>query len=108
MALLTVQQIDLDGLTPSFVAAAAGGDTFENAGRVYLHVKNGGAGAVAVTIDSVSNCNQGFDHNAGGSVAAGAEGLFGPFPTARFNDINRQVSVTYDQVTSVTVGAFSI
>lgn len=107
MALLTVQQIDLDGLTPAFVAAAAGGDTFANNGRSYVHVKNGGAGAITVTVDSVSNCNQGFDHNAGGSVAAGAEGLFGPFPSARFNTAG-EVSVTYSGVTTVTVGAFSI
>lgn len=108
MALLTVQQIDLDGLTPAFVAAAAGGDTFANNGRTYVHVVNGGAGASVVTVDSVSNCNQGFDHNAGGSVAAGAEALFGPFPAARFNDVDELVSVTYDVVTSVTVGVFSV
>lgn len=110
MATLTVQQIDLDGTTPSFVAAAAGGDQFANNGKTFFHVKNGGAGATVVTIDSIQDCNQGFDHNAGGTVAAGAEGLFGPFQASRFNDpanANRVV-VTYDVVTSVTVGAFSL
>lgn len=110
MATLTVQQIDLDGLTPAFVAADGAGDQFANKGKTYLHVVNGGAGAVAVTVDSIQNCNQGFDHNGGGSVAAGAEGLFGPFSANRFNDPNNsnRVVVTYDVVTSVTVGAFSL
>lgn len=108
MAVLTVQQIDLDGLTPAFAAAAGGGDSFVNTGKAYLHVKNGGAGSITVTIDSIQGCNQGFDHNAGGAIAAAADGLFGPFPTNRFNNASGQATITYTGVTSVTVGVFTL
>lgn len=100
---LTVQVISLAGIAPSFVAADGDGDAFLNSGREYLHVKNGGGSSVTVTIDSVADCNQGFDHDPEVSVPAAGERLIGPFPKARFNDPNEKVQVSYTGVTSVTV-----
>lgn len=45
MAVLTVQQISRTGLDPALVAASAGGDTFPNAGRVFLRATNAHASA---------------------------------------------------------------
>lgn len=105
MADLTVQDIDrAAGLAVATVAAAAGGDTFDNNGRTFLVVNNGGAGVITVTVDSVTPCSYGSDHNepSAASVAAGAERLFGPFPTTRFG---ASTAVSYSAVTSVTVAA---
>lgn len=108
MAELTVQQIDRDGTTPSFSNAAGGGDTFDNDGKTYLHVKNGGAGSITVTINSQKQCDQGFDHDLTVNINAGAEALIGPFPPDRFNDDNGEVNVSYSGTTSVTVAAFRL
>jgi hypothetical protein len=102
MAALVVASIALSGLTPAYVAAAAGGDTFANDGDTYLHVKNAGAGACNVAVDSVALCSQGFDHNVAVAVPAGQERIIGPFAPARFGAI---CAVTYDQVVTVTVQA---
>lgn len=104
MAALAVQSLALGGLNPNYVAASAGGDTFANDGRTMLHVKNAGAGAVDVTIDSAANCNFGFDHNIVVNVPAGGERMIGPFPPDRFNGANG-VAVTYSAIAGVTVAA---
>lgn len=100
MAELAVVNTSLTGATPAYVAASAGGDTFDNSGKEVLRVKNASAAAITVTVDSVAKCSQGFDHDAGGSVPAGGERLFGPFPVGRFG---LSPSITYTAVTSVTV-----
>lgn len=107
MALLSTQQIVIGGLNPAFQAAAAGGDTFKQSGRTYLHVKNGDASAHTVTINSVQSCDQGFDHDIAVNVPAGGERLLGPFGD-RFRNVDGEVEATYDAITSVTVAAFQI
>jgi hypothetical protein len=105
---LTVQNISLDGVSPTFSAADSAGDTFVNGGKTYLHVKNGDTASHTVTINSIKPCNYGFDHDASVSVAAGGEELIGPFHSVRFNDQNKKVNVSYDAVTSVTVAAIQL
>jgi hypothetical protein len=105
MALLTPQTLSLTGLVKTMIAAAAGGDTFANDGTILFFVKNGGASAVTVTINSQTPCNQGYDHDIVLSLAAGAEVAFPKLDPGRFNDTNGNVSVTYSAVTSVTVAA---
>lgn len=64
MALLTVSQISLAGIVaPTPAAASAGGDTFVNNGQTFLVCNNASAAAITVTIDSLVNCDEGFDHN---------------------------------------------
>lgn len=105
MAELTVQTTSLTGLNPAYVAASAGGDTFANDSRTVLSVKNGGVGAITVTVDSVTACNHGFDHDAAVSVPAAGERTIGPFEAGRFGFTT---SVTYSGVTSVTVAAIKV
>jgi hypothetical protein len=107
VAVLTVQNVSQAGLAASYTAAAVGGDTFANDGRVFLHVKNGGTGSIDVTIDSVTACNQGFDHNLVVSVPNAQERMIGPFDPSRFNNAG-QVGVAYSGVTSVTVAALHL
>jgi len=108
MATLNVYRVDLDGGKPSFVPASAGGDDFINSGKAFLIVKNGGTGAVTVTINSQTPCSYGFDHDVQVSVVAGDESWIGPFPKARFNNQDNKVQVTYSDVTSVTVAAVEV
>jgi hypothetical protein len=108
MATLNVYKVNLDGGKPSFVPASAGGDDFANSGKTFLIVKNGGAGAVTVTINSQTPCNYGFDHDVQVPVAAGDETWIGPFSKARFNDENGKVQISYSDITSVTVAAVEV
>jgi hypothetical protein len=103
---LTVQEITLAGLTPAYVAANAEGNYFNNDGRAYLEVVNGGVDPVTVTINSIALCSYGFDHNTEVIVSNGVTKKIGTFPPGRFNDASGRVNVTYSGVTSVTVGVF--
>lgn len=108
VAVLAVQKVSQSGLAPAYSAADAAGDEFANGGRSMLHVKNGSAAAVTVTIDSVKPCDQGFDHDVQVSVPAGGERLIGPFEPGRFNNANRRCKATYSATASVTVAALEV
>lgn len=108
MALLTVQNISLTGLTPTFTAADSLGDEFPNDGNAFLVVKNDGASDITVTIDSQKPCSYGYDHDITVTVPAGGEKWIGPFPQSRFNDTSGRVQVSYSDVTSVTVAVVEV
>lgn len=108
MALLTVQDTSLTGTAPTFVAVSAS-DTFANDGKTVIEVKNANAAADTVGINSITACNQGFDHDAGASVpATTGDRIFGPFTPARFNDTNGQVTVTHSITASVTCAVYRL
>lgn len=107
MASLTVQDVSVAGVVPSYGAANSGGDTFVNDGKTYIHVKAGAGGALNVTIPAVA-CDQGTVHNTVVAVANTSEKIIGPFPTNRYGDASNVVSVAYSQVTNVTIGAFQL
>jgi len=109
MAILTVQQTALAGITPSWVAAAAGGDEFRNTGHTYAEVKNASGGDITVTVVSQQECDQGYTHDETVVVVAttGVKRI-GPFDPSRFNNESGNVELTYSGVTSLTVGAFEM
>lgn len=105
MSLRTPQVIALTGITPTLTAAEVGGDEFVNSGRDFIHIKNGDASPITVTINSQVDCNQGVDHDVEVVVPASTgEKFIGPFPKDRFNDEANKVQITYSAVTSVTIG----
>lgn len=108
MATLAVQKVVVTGLTPSYAAAAAGGDQFANSGKAMIHAKNASAGSLTVTVNSQTNCSQGFDHDAAVAIPAGQERMIGPFPKGRFDDANGNVQITYSGVTSLTVAVVEV
>ena len=108
MAQLTIQTIATTGLAPTYAAAAAGGDAFYNDGATYFHVKNGSGASINVTVNSITACDQGFDHDQVVAVGAGAEKIIGPFPSQRWNDTSNNVNVSYSAVTTVTVAAVKL
>jgi hypothetical protein len=101
MATLTVQNLSIAGVAPTY-SAVASSDVFANDGRTVIYVKNAGGSPDTVAIDSLVACNQGSDHDGGGSVTNGTEKCFGPFDPTRFNNSNGQVTITHSFLTSVT------
>lgn len=82
-----------------FVAAAVGGDTFENKGRTGLYVRNSSGSSKTLTIVAQRQCNHGFSHNAVITVANGFEGFVATeLENDRFNTAAGIVSLTYSAV----------
>jgi hypothetical protein len=109
---ITLQTINRStGTVVTYAAATAGGDKFPNDGKTVLRVKNSDSSPHSVTVNSVENCDQGFDHDEPSSVAVANGGVireFGPFPMALYNDADGYAHVTYTAVTSVTVAAVQL
>lgn len=108
MATLTVQEISRSAITPSYGAAAGGGDQFPNDGRTYLHIKNGGGSSITLTIATQMTVDGKAVADDAIAVTNAQERVVGPFPPAIYNDANGMVQLTYSGVTSVTVGAFRL
>lgn len=110
MAVLTVQDCSVAGITPAPVAAAGGGDQVPNNGNVVLEIINGSGGAITVTVDDPGTPTpvgaSAFNPDVATSIPAGQRRLFGPYPPWRFNDANGRLSLTYSGVTSLTVGVY--
>lgn len=107
MAQLAAQKLSLDGLNPSYAAAAGGGDTFPRlAGDAILHVKNGSASSVDVTLNSQATVGPGeAQADKVVSVPASEERLIADIPEAFEND-EGNVEIAYSAATTVTVAVF--
>jgi hypothetical protein len=112
MAALTVENtgIGANSLTPTFVAAAGGGDTFVNDGRVLLYVKNGDASPITVTIITPLSLRGGIAvDDPETTVPATDEEVIGPFDPTIFNAVDGSgVEANYSAVTSVTVAVIRL
>lgn len=110
MALLTTQPISAAGTTPTYGAASGGGDKVQlGASNIFLHVKNGGASPVTVTITTQSNAYKGLtvpDRTV--TIPNASEKMIGPIDQSLHGDTNNQASIGYSAVTSVTVAALRI
>lgn len=111
MATLATQRITRAGIAPSYAAAAAGGDKCRPGGDVFLHVKNGSAGALTVTIVTPGEAIENVAiADLAVSVPAAGEQLIGPLPGSQFGNSadSGLASITYSGVTSLTIAAFSL
>ena len=98
----------------TYSAAAAGdGDTADNNGSTFLHIKNGGGGEITATITAETTSVESNIYgdltkaNASIAISGSAEAFIGPFKPAAFND-DGQIAITYSGVTSVTIAALYI
>jgi hypothetical protein len=113
-ATLTVQTIASSGITPTYAAAAAGGDKCANDGRTYIEVKNShAANAYTVTFDAQATSYGETITDRAVTVAAGTTVVrkMGPWPTAVFSDSSGYVNWTYTgtaPATDLTVGCFKV
>ena len=109
MADLAVRKLSKEGTSPVFTPAGVAGDTFPNNGKTFLIVKNANVTSDGTaTINSLTKCNQGFDHDVIVSVPASGEKWIGPFEPSRFNNSAGKVSATYESETDLTVAAVSL
>jgi hypothetical protein len=110
LALLPIQTIKAAGLTPAYLPASAGGDKVSlTAPNTWIHVKNGSAAAITVTVTTQNNAYKGLtvpDRTV--SIAATSEAMIGPIDPALHSDITQQASIGYSTVGTVTVGAFRL
>jgi hypothetical protein len=107
-AAITIQTFNLTtGLTPTFAAATAGGDTFLNDGQTFLVVKNTGV-TTNITV-TAPNAPGGltFTYPSYTIPATTGERWCGPYDPTLFNS-SGAVTVNYAQVTGITVGAFKL
>jgi uncharacterized membrane protein len=106
MAVLTRQKLKEDGLNPTYAAASSAGDSFNNKGDEFLHVKNADTVAHTVTVDSSTNSivdryyGKLTKADVAVSVPAGGSMFIGPFPVGGFGSAP---AITYSGVTALTV-----
>lgn len=110
MATLSVQQIARTGIVPSYAAADVAGDLVPWSADTFLHVKNGGAGSITVTVASqysiapIGTVAQDLTV----SIDAGAEKMIGPFYEAAYKNADGNVEISYSDAASVTVAALKV
>lgn len=109
MAILTVQTISRTGINPTFAAAAAGGDSFANDGKVFFECKNANAATRTLTF-ALTQLVDGQTPAAKTVVVPVTPGdsMVGPFPPSVYNDSNGRVVVTYSAEADLTVAAFRL
>lgn len=104
MATVATQVVPVTGLTPAYSAASAGGDKVAPSDRTVLHVKNGSAGAVTVTLVTPGTLQGDLAiADRAVSVAAGAESFIAVTDDYRGSD--GLASITWSATASVTFAA---
>lgn len=113
-ATLTVQTIAASAITPTYAAAAAGGDKCANDGNTYVEIKNSsGSNAYTVTFDTSQTFYGETVTDRAVTVAAGSTVVrkVGPWPTAVYSDSSGYLNWTYSgsaPATDLTVGCFKL
>ncbi|NUP23605.1 MAG: hypothetical protein HOZ81_47625 [Streptomyces sp.] len=109
MATLATQTVALAGIAPTYASAAAGGDKVECGDRNFLHVKNGSASSVTVTLTSTASVRGQAVSNLTVAVPASGERLIGPIqPDLLQNQTDGLCAVGYSAAASVTVASLRI
>lgn len=108
MALLNKQKVGRAGLAPAYSAATAGGDTVRPDPNLILHIKNGSAGAVTVTVSTPGKVGDLDVADAAVNVPAGADAFIGPLDPATFaQPVTGLANVTYSAAAGVTIAALT-
>lgn len=109
MAALATTVVPLAGVRfdDKLVAAAGGGDTAQTGAGVFLVVKNGDSGAHTVTIATPETVDGLAVADRALAVAAGQTAVI-PVTDRYRNPSTGRAAITYDGVTSVTVGVFRV
>ncbi|MET9999832.1 hypothetical protein ABZ069_23160 [Streptomyces microflavus] len=107
MAALTAQPVPTAGLTPTYAAAAGGGDTAPIGTNLLLHVINGGGAPVTLTIVTPGTADGLAIADTAKAIAAGAS-AFVPLRPVYRNPVTGRAALTYSGVTSVTVAVLQL
>ena len=109
-ALLVAQPILASGLEPVLVEATTE-DTFANTGREFAEVLNGSESPVVVTFVTPRTVSGLAVEDREITIPAGERRMIGPFPPGVYSVggvSGGEVSITYDSITTVTIGVFSL
>jgi len=112
VATLSTQSVSRAGITPSYAAAAGGGDACEVGDDIFLHFKNTNAAARNVTLAIPSSAstypNVVYTNVVVNIPATTGDKMIGPI-SALFKDVTTGLcTITYDAVTNLTVGCFKL
>jgi hypothetical protein len=109
MATLTAQAVNIGGLNATYASAGASGDKVGPGDRVFLHVKNGAASPITVTLAANPTPSGLTVTNPTVSVPASGDRFIGPLTKVDFAAASDGlVAITYSSNTSVTVAALRI
>ncbi|MFG2671360.1 hypothetical protein [Streptomyces sp. NPDC048445] len=109
MATLATQTVALGGLNPTYAAAAGGGDKCEVGDRNFLHIKNGSASSVTVTLTATASVRGQAVTSPTVAVPASGERLIGPLsPDLLQSPTDGLCAVEYSSATTVTVASLRI
>ena len=106
MATLTTQNIDTDGLVPTYAAASGGGDKMLPGEHDFLHVKNGGGSSITVTLVTPSTVDSTLAVGDRAITVTNGTDQMIRVPSDLYRDpADGLASITYSGVTTVTVAA---
>jgi hypothetical protein len=109
MATLSTQVVALTGLNPTYGAATGGGDKCEVGDRVFLHVKNGSASSITVTLTATAALRGQSVSNVTVAVPASAERMIGPLSADLLQSpTDGLCGIGYSASATVTVAALRI
>lgn len=108
MALLTTQQVPIDGLNPVLTAAAGGGDTFRPQPSSWVVVKNGGGASITATFVVPGSLETGDAYPDKAITVTNGQERWVPADDVFTDKATGLGSITYSGVTTVTVGVFVV
>lgn len=106
---VTVQDVSLAGVTPTYTAAIVDGHMFKNDGNVAIEVKNTTASPVNVTIQTPAKVG-GIDlaEVVVAIPATSGDKIIGPFDPSLFNQSGGLVYVDYASTTGMTIAVYRL
>lgn len=110
---LVSQPVVDEGIVPAYTAANVDGHTIDGGGDVILHVKNGSAASINVTIQTAATQDGLAVAEQVVAIAAGAEKFIGPFNPSTYDRASGatdagKVYVDFSAVTTVTLAALGV
>lgn len=109
MATLSTQVVALTGLNPTYGAATGGGDKCEVGDRNFLHVKNGSASSITVTLTATAALRGQTVSNVTVPVPASGERMIGPLSADLLQSpTDGLCGIGYSASATVTVAALRI
>lgn len=106
MAALSAQRVALSGTAPTYASASAGGDTAPVGGGLKLHVYNGGASAITVTVVTPGSIDGLSVGDAALSVPAAGHGFI-PLTNIYRDPVTGRANISYSATASVNVAVLS-
>lgn len=113
MATLATQAVTRAGTTPTYGAAAGGGDAMSCGANQWLHIKNTGGSSCTVTIAIPAGAsgypNAAYTSTAVVVASTTGDKMIGPIVPPLYQDPTTGLAtITYSGVTSVTVASLNL